>query len=551
MSYVGLGIAQGAADVQKHVQGQELRELQLTEARQRQQQSKAQFDTSQAAAATSGSVAKEQLEQMQMQTRQMQQELFKRDMYDSFRLYDADRDTKHLNNLVKSAKVNPAGQKLFANVTRADQLSDTPDHRKLVQQYGINDFDGLIADKKLASNFFVSTDNKGQQTLVDVPLLYAGTGYTKYMKDEELKVAQQQALVTQRLRSGTSVSKSNLLEKLAQQMAEDLDIPLYEAYKRLEQGDSKTGSSAAERLAKSIQEENPDLSYLEAYEQGLTMSRAGSEVERTAKKVSEQEGRDYTEVLRELQTEKQRTSSQKDATAAKTARQELDKAFGGQDKYFSANMADPANRRKAQDYVNEIEKLADKPLTSEDKRAARQMRTLTALGANAGEGITGEEAGPLDTLLRDTKSYFYDELGGNKEAVAAYEAFRNVARNALFGASLTGNETAAFDKAMGKMSQQTGPILSKLKVQMENIKNDMQAIYDFNDEHVAHFYLGKGLGELDDSILAIEDRLKMLQRTTKAATVDGSQIMVNPKPVAAREPGAPRPALSDILGGRN
>lgn len=543
MDYLGLGIAQGAANVGEYVRGREERELRLEEAKLRQQSAAAQFKQQQELAPLAADQARLQLEQLQMQTKQMQAQMFRSTAYDAFRLYNADNDPKHLNVLVQQAKNSPVGQSLFGRTARVDEVSNLPAHRKLLQEAGIQDVDGLLDSPELKGQFIVMTDTQGQQSLLDMAQVYAGTGFTQFMADEELKRLNTQSLITQRLRQGNSVNRTTALERLSKEMADELGIPVYEAYERLTKKQNK-GGSERERLAEQIMSENPGMDYLEAYEQAATLGRAGSETERTARQVAKDEGRDYTEVLRELQQEKQRTTAQKDIEAANTARQQLDDTFKG--KYFETSFADPEARRKAQPLVTAIEKLTGRELTTEDKRVARQIRTLTALGKQGSE-VTEAETGPIDTVLRDVKSYFYDELGGNKQAVAAYAAFRNIARNALFGASLTEGERAEFDKSLSTLSKQPGTVLSRLRVQMDNIKNDLQAIYDFNDEHVSHFYLGKGLDELDDSITAIDERLKYLDRVT-AGEGKGSTVKLPAAPLP-REPGAPRKPLDEIFSG--
>lgn len=546
MSFVGLGIAQGAASAQEYERGREERDLRMQEAKLRQKSAEAQFATQQQMSPLAIDQAKLQLEQLQMRTRQMQASVFKSTAYEAFRLYNTDKDPKHLNMLVKQSKTSPVGQSLFGRTARVDSVANIPDHRKLLQEAGIQDIDGLLADKNLAGQFVVMTDTQGGQSLLDMAQVYAGTGFTQYMADEELQRLNTQSLIAQRLRQGQSVNKTTALERLSREMADELGIPVYEAYERLTKKQAK-GGSERERLAEQIMAQNPGMDYLEAYEQAATSSRAGSEVERTARNIAEKEGRDYTEVLRELQQEKQRTSGQKDIAAANETREQLDETFDG--KYFETNFADPANRRKALPMVTAIEKLTGRELTPEDKRVARQIRTLTALGTKGGE-ITEAETGPIDTILRDVKSYFYDELGGNKEAVAAYAAFRNVARNALFGASLTEGETKAFNESMATLSKQPGTVLARLRVQMDNLRNDLQAIYDFNDEYVSHFYLGKGLDELDDSIMALDQRIDMMNNI-KANEGRGAEIMVPTKPIVTPRPdGAPRKSLSEIFGGQ-
>lgn len=546
MSFIGAGIAQGAANVSEYVRGAEERDLRMAEAKLRQKTAEAQFKQQQDAAPLQADMMKQQFEQLQMQTKQMQAQMFKATTYDAFRLYNADKDPKHLNNLVQQAKSSPVGSSLFGKTARVDAITNSPEHVKLLGEAGITDVDGLLQNKDLAGQFVVMTDVNGGQSLLDMNQVYAGTGFAGQLANEELTRLSQQALIAQRLREGNSVSRTTALERLSKQMSEDLGIPVYEAYERLSKKQTSAGSEK-ERLAQEILRQNPDLDYLEAYEQASAMGRAGSEVERTAKVLSEKEGRPYTEVLRELQQEKQATSAQKDIGAANDTRQELEAAFDG--KYFETNFADPAARRKALPMVTAIEKLTGRELTTEDKRVARQIRTLTALG-NQGGKLTDAELGPIDTLLRDTKSYFYDDLGGDKNAVAAYSTFRNIARNALFGASLTEGEIKAFNESMGTLSKQPGTVLTKLRVQMDNLRNDLQAIYDFNDEYVSHFYLGKGLDELDQSLEAIDERIQFLSKADKNAETGRAGTMQVPRaPVTApRDPSMPRKPLGEIFG---
>lgn len=548
MSYIGLGIAQGAAQVGEYHRGAEERDMRMQEAKTRQKTAELNFKQAEANAPLQAEAAQLELQQLRESTRQLQASSFKSTTFDAFRLYNSDNDPKHLNNLVQYSKASPVGASLFGNTARLDSISNLPEHKKLLQQAGIQDIDGVLADKNIAGQFVVMTDTQGQQSLLDMAQVYAGTGFTQYMADEELTRMNTRSLITQRLREGNSVNRTTALERLSREMADELGIPVYEAYERLTKKQNK-GGSERERLAEQIMSENPGMDYLEAYEQAASMGRAGSETERTAKEVAAKDGRPYTEVLRELQQEKQRTVGQKDVEAANDSRAKLDEAFEGQ--FFETDFTDAKDRRKAGPMIAGIEKLLGKELTTEDKRVARQIRTLTALGKQ-GSNIDGQDVGPMDTLLRDVKSYFYDDLGGDKNAIAAYSTFRNVARNALFGASLTAGEVKAFNESMATLSKQPGAILSTLRVQMDNLRNDLQSIYDFNDEHVSHFYLGKGLDELDQSIVALDERLAMIGRISKNAETGRKDTLMVPRaPVTQpRDPSQPRKSLAEIFEGQ-
>jgi hypothetical protein len=85
---------------------------------------------------------------------------------------------------------------------------------------------------------------------------------------------------------------------------------------------------------------------------------------------------------------------------------------------------------------------------------------------------------------------------------------------------------------------------------MDNLRNDLQSIYDFNDEYVSHFYLGKGLDELDQSLEAIDERIQFLSKADRNAETGRADSMQVPRaPVTApRDPSMPRKPLGEIFG---
>jgi hypothetical protein len=158
------------------------------------------------------------------------------------------------------------------------------------------------------------------------------------------------------------------------------------------------------------------------------------------------------------------------------------------------------------DYISPLEDLRNFKLSTEDKRTVRNLRDLTALGNKAGTELTPDETGLIDSTLNNFKKYVFDEVGG-KKATSSYETFRNIFRNALYGASLTQAEITAFNKASGTLGQQFQPVIAQLQVQMETIKSNLESIRDLNDPDIAHYYTGQSIEEIDNAIMAIEERL--------------------------------------------
>ena len=112
----------------------------------------------------------------------------------------------------------------------------------------------------------------------------------------------------------------------------------------------------------------------------------------------------------------------------------------------------------------------------------------------------------MDNLLSTAKGYFIDEVGG-KPAKAAYQAFSNLMLKTMSGQAVTEPEMKRFVKAAGSANLQLKPALSAFREQVMTIKNQLESIRDTNDPYLAHYYLGKDLGEVDDAIRQLDRRL--------------------------------------------
>lgn len=516
-SFAGVGIANAAANVQDWDRNRNMRELQRREAEARVTQLEQSIPIQ-------AQQQQEELAQLKMQTKQLAQQQFKNETFNALRLYESDGDPRHLNGFLQQAKQSPVGGGLFKDIARVDR--PTSSDSALFGQLGIRDTEGLLKDPNLARQYVVATFTNGERGLIDMEKLYAGTGFANQLAGEQADLLSKRALAISRLRQGESVERLSTMERFAKEMAKDLGISEWEAYQRLKQGATKSNGSELERLAGQIMEQNPGMDYLAAYEQAVSMRSTGSELERRARAEAESTGEPYAEVLKRLAAERDAPSSVKEANAANEAVTDLQKAFGG--KYYETNFNEPANRRIAEPYIQTLEKTSGTKFSEEDKRQFRSVRQLMSLGQRAGEKLTPEETGIIDSTLKTLRSYISDTVTDGSKGAAAYESFRNVVRNALFGSALTSAEISAFNKAAGTLGQQQGPVLAKLAEQLRIVKSNLEGVAQLNNETLSHYYLGADREKLDDIIQAIDERVNTISRMSQTTVSDIPLVPAKP-----------------------
>lgn len=509
------GVAQGVAQAGAAADAREAARPELEARRKlattRQQTAELALQAQQNLAPLQQTTAELKVDMLEQQLKQQQSTTLKTQTFDAFRNYQADGDTRHLNNFLSAAKQMPNNP--YGDYVRIDDLDSVDTHTvdQLLQKAGIEEPASVREDVK--GNFVVATDAAGGQSLIQMDKLYAGTGYSQVMNREALAQQQVQAQITNLL-TGPRSAETTLIRDIAK----DQNVSLADAVGIYNESKKTTSAtSALERIAKQVKESNPGMSDEDAILRAKELTTSRTAPEREASLLAEKEGIPFDEALNVVNTRKERSTSRKQLDELSDARVKLDEVTGGS--FFDADLTDPSTRRKAGPIITEIEKLSGKELSNEDKRLARNIRDLTALGAKAGSNLTEDEVGLMDRMLRQVKSYVSSEVDDGTAGVAAYESFRNIFRNSLYGASLTATEVKAFDSAMGTLGQQAGPVLAKLNESMRSMRNQMQAIYDLNDEQVAFYYLGRGLDELDQAIESIDERIELVSNNLEGQDV--------------------------------
>lgn len=478
---IAAGIAQGASGISEYAQGVQDRQQRFALAEIQRAQGEMQLQEYKQNAPLRQSTEQLKLQQYETQVRSMQAQFAKQSMYDGFRLYEADGNPGHLNNTLQLLKKNPVAQSWTGGVVRFDPVTSAD--AKLLQQAGIKDVQGFIEHPEMTRSVVVATGADGTKTLVDLNQLKAGTGYNQFMKDEELDRMAKRALMLKRLQVGSTVEKETQADRVIQQlMEENPDLSYTDAYRLYKNPNPKSGSTQLERTAEELRKSNPDMTYEDSLTQAATVSSP--------------------------------TGKQKDMQATDEAKAALDSMYGGS--FLASNMQDPKERIKAEPYIRRIEQFSGAELDTNQKKRVAEIRQLVTLGKEGSE-LTAAETGPLDSLLREGRKYISDNIQGT-EATSAYQAYRNLVRNALFGASLTNNEQAEFDKAFGTLKEQTGPVLAKLRTQLQMLQDELSAIYDSGDTYVMKYRLGMDEDRLVSVMNALDQRLELFDNQAPEGT---------------------------------
>lgn len=505
-SSVYAGIARGASNVAQYERDRPERESKRAQARSSQQLAKLKLQDYKSAAPLRKSQQELELEQTRNELAKEQEVRLKSESFSAFDRYEANGDTKHLNNFLVSAKSNPADD-MWSHWARFDPVVQNKQTEALLGQKGITDVDAYFSDPDLVKSKVMATAPDGSQTLIDLNMLYQFSGYTEHLGDEELEKQIRRAKL-ESLIAGPQTAETNIIAQIAKE--EGLST-LEASNKYLDLKGGTRAGSTLERVAKDIQTNNPGMSRLDALAE--------------AKLIIEP-----------------RTSTAKDVDLTSTAREELHTIAGGD--FYEADMSDVKQRRKMQHAMSTLMQSLDYKPKSEDKRTIRQLKSAFTLAGKAGEKLTDAETGLFDSLFVKVKKYVSDNVSGT-EGTATYETFRNSMRRALSGLTVSTQENANFNKAAGTLGQQLGPVLQQLQVQVEDIKNNLQSSYDMEDEMIAHWQYGKSLDEIDQVIEALDQRIALF-KDFQGKKPEGEKRLVSPKPIVTRKGKAEGVSAADF-----
>lgn len=557
-AFIGKGLVEGAAAVQEYDRNYEMRQAQRQTAQNEQQLSSMKLNEYMANAPARQTQQDLELQQAKSQAYKANADTLRSQTYDSFRMFQSDGNARHLNNFLSQAKTNPAGAKMYGNITRYDNLVQSPTSDQLLKKAGYADPSVVYEDPELSKDLVIVTDNNGEQRVFNMEQAYAGTGYTKHMTDEQLKEQEQRARVQQMLKSGQSSKTISMKEQLVKSIMEDEGISMEEAYKRVQDIEtSNTGSGDTKAIAQIAEESG--ITMLEAAQQYYDAKNAGkgkTDQERYVEsELLKGDGRTRAEITADYKNLTQ-TAGQKEMSTIEGAKTALDDM-----NFFETNVQDlsVADRAKVHQQIATIEDMRGVKLSTEDKRVLRNTRDLVQLGQTVADKLTPKETGILDKFMGTAKGYLLNEVGG-KEGSSAYESFRNTLRNALYGATLSAADIALFESAAGSRNQRFKPAMVQFKTQVTSLKNQLESIRDLNDPYLAQYYIGGSVDDVDRVIEALEERITAVNGALTKSDIpagDGGIVEMNPaeKVEAASEPtpdGAPKKkSLTDLWAENN
>lgn len=187
--------------------------------------------------------------------------------------------------------------------------------------------------------------------------------------------------------------------------------------------------------------------------------------------------------------------------------------FGGEEAFFQTDFNDPKNYRKAAHNITAIEKLEGHEFTNQEKKELNDIRSLIAV-SDPSIDLTQEETGLFDNLMTGLKEFVSDEVSGTA-ARSSYNTFRNSVRHALYGAALTEAEIKSFNEAFGTLGQQLGPVLSKFKTSLTQVKAKLNSIARMKNPYSAYARLGVDQDQISNIISALDERIKLIDKSTK------------------------------------
>lgn len=505
-------IASGVANT---ANSYEERTARVNTAKLQQQQAELSLQEYRGNAGVRQSEAELRLAETEAAVQQLRSEQLKNNTFKTFDTYSVDKDAKHLNTFLKTAKSNPQGASMWGQWARFDNLADTPEVRAQLSRAGLAP-DDILNTPDMAAKYVLGTNTEGAQQLLDLDKLYQVTGYTRFMNSRELESMTARAQLEKML-SGEQSADSRLIRDIQNEAAQSgAPIDLLEATKQYyATRNGQRNSSTVERVANDLMATSPGMSRADALKQASRTVASPS-------------------------------AAEKDIGLTAQVRQNLhDLSESGS--FYDLDLTEPSTRARAGELITDLEKASGKRLANETKVTARNLRSLTALGGTAGEELSGEETGVLDNMLYKVQKYFSDDIGG-VEGASNYETFRNIFRNALYGASLTGSEISAFEQAAGNLKQKLGPVLGQLRTQLSDVKTQLESVSQFEDPMMSYYYFGRSQDDILEVITQIDRRLEYFDSYSKKVT-GGKDLTVkearkiNTPRVMPTEPGT-TPAVS-------
>lgn len=473
----------------------------------------------------------EELKLALQEARSANDQLAKSRSYEAFTRYNADGDTRHLNNMITDLGQNSSGHRIVADVARFERLSENDE--ELLQEFGV-DWTEFSQHQELRKGFVKAIMKDGTEGIMPMDMLYSATEFDKYQQREELEIARERAEIMRMAQARTRAA-GTIAEREAL-LATNLEKPEYLSDAEWTHGNPEF-----------------DAKFLENLRTARTSSRAGTQREREAVRRAElnpPDGIDESEWgpshpdfdaavqqhTEEIRREESRTSGMREVDRVREVKQDIRSrvdSIEGVEDFFDIDFSDRRNRLRFEEDVQEIMRLGNQEISNQERQSINSIRELLSLGDTASE-LTSRETGLIDSTVRGFSRYLSDNAEG-LAATSAYTTFRNTLQHALFGSALTGNEIQMMARQFGTLRQQQGPVLQQFQTALEQVKAKLDSVAQLGDSYVSHFYLGQDRDQVETMIQGLEESIDRVQNYRQQGGSGDDPIMTN----EVARPGSP------------
>lgn len=456
-------------------------------------------------------------------------------VYRSFDRFSSDGNPSHLNQALKDLQQYEVGTNMFQDVTSIRKIS--PDDAEHLETLGL-DYSAFEETPDLHKHFIIGNMTDGSTTMMPTEALYGGTRYTKYRTDEALAEARERSEIYRNYRDRSAMGNT-----ANERMARNAVLA---KYPNLNEDSQEFRAFFAEEY-QNLTARNENLTQDEQEARNRTVLREPASLEEG--QVWDENHPDWDKVYQEefdsIVARDRETAAQREQANVREIKGTIEERAAGPEgdgSFFEIDFSDRTNRLRYEQDIQDIMRLGKMDFDVSARKQIGYIHDLTQLGDEASE-LTTEQTGLVDRLVRGVKNYVNEEGADDINVTAAYSAYRNTIRHALFGSVLTEGEIKSFNEQFGTLGQKAGPVLTQFKVGLEQVKSQLEGMMNLGDSYVSHFYLGKDEREITRIIDALDERIEAIGRyggSDSEATVDsGGNVTI---------PNAPRPGDVPRIG---
>jgi len=399
-----------------------------------------------------------QLEQQTAQAQAVTKELDKRSTFDAFDKFTADKETRHLNSLLK----NPRIKDMLGNIVSIDKLNpaDIEDQRMLSQEIGRDislAFDqGAIDTEALRARVLKLTDQEGNKKLVDMQQIYAMTGYANELDSRK------QATLMQGLELAAKQANINKTNAEAGKAERWMPGQGANGNGTAMTANAKAVDAARDRLKMGAPEQG-DRALVEMHGENIAGNTAGKQ------------------------------------SMLDTEEETLYSTFGGEESFYSTQFTPgTVAYRTAERSVRKLEAASGVKLTNKQIETVGNIRKTIAAATSA-KGLTNADVGLVDNTLKQFGAYVSNDAVGT-EARSAWAGIRNQLLHAFAGSAMNEGELARWGEQFGNLNQQGGHILTTLASSLDQLGGELDALRLALPEASFHVRLGTDVEQLNTII---------------------------------------------------